>query len=190
MSSSLFQIVAQPKEKRRQDFSILHLIRDSINLIPNGRIQRLRISLMEFLPMCTFIGSADHHINERLAVQLYRNSKPPWVTAWNSPPWVTFNDQIDQFYEACLQNKIENETVRYFYTRKTTVNEFVHFEQSYQKKEEKRIALHFDNTWRSHRKKLHDFYKTAREQNWNSEELKKNRHEFENKFSEYVTINH
>ena len=172
---------------RQQDFSVLHLIKDSIRLIPNGRIERLRISLMEFLPMTKFIGSADHHINERLAVQLYRKSNPPWVTAWDSPPWVSFNNQLDTFYEGCRLNKIENETVRYFYSRKISVNEFPDFENSYQCKEDSRIALHFNNTWKRYARKVREFDKMARKQNWSREQFYKNRRETVNKSNEFVT---
>ena len=173
---------------RQQDYNILILIKNAISSIPNDRIQRLRISLMEFLPMSEIIKSAENHINERLASQLYRNSNRPWVTAWDSPPWVSFNNQLDKFYEECLINKIENETVRYFYSRKTTANEFINFEKSYQSKEEKRIALLYDTTWRRYRKKPKEFNKKARKQNWSGEELYKKRTEAVSRSKEFVTF--
>ena len=149
---------------------------------------------MEFRLMSNIIRSADHHINERLAVELYRNSNTavrelaPFTGTFaidSRPSLVSFNDQLDKFYEDCLLNRIENETVRYFYARKTTVNEFKNFEKSYQKKEESRVEQVDNNTSRSHPNKLYNFYKKSREQNWNKEELSKNRKKFNKKFSEY-----
>ena len=75
--------------------NVLDSIKWSISSTPNGRIQRLRISVMEFKPIKWIIPSADNHINDRLAVQLYRNSNPP-----NSAPWDsrrnTFTNQLPQ----------------------------------------------------------------------------------------------
>lgn len=142
---------------------------------------------MEFLPISELIGSAENHINEQLARQLYRNSNRPWATTWDSPPWVSFNNQLDRFYEECLIDKIENETVRYFYSRKMTVNECIDFEKSYQSKEESRIALLYDNTWRSYRKKVNEFERKARKQNWTEDELFKKRTEAVNRSNEFVT---
>ena len=179
-----------------QTLNVLDSIKESIKSIPNGQIQLLRISLMEIRPMNPLVPSADHHINERLVVQLYQNSNPanlaPWASKWNSfnnqlpQSLVSFNDQLDQFYEACLLNKIKNETVRYFYARKTTPNEFVDFEKRYKSQEEIRVSQHYANSWRRYREKLYEFERMAMHQNWSTEELNKHRKESYQKYYDFL----
>lgn len=148
------------------------MVKKSISLIPNGQIQRLRISLMELFAMNKFIKSEDHHIDEELVAQLYRDSQPTYrysrLTGFK--PWFSFYDQLDDFYEACLLNRIENDSVRYFYARKMTVNECITFKKSYQSKDSRR----YDHTWKKYLKELYRFEETAKKL-WRGEELLKKR---------------
>ena len=87
--------------------SPLELIQES--MIPNDRIKRLRISLMQFLAMGQNFRTEDHYINEQLVNQLYQDTQPIYMKTW-----VSFYEQLDEFYEACLLNKIDYESIRFF----------------------------------------------------------------------------
>ena len=163
------------------------MIKKSIDSIPNGQIQRLKISLMEILALGNIIRSAhsrmirgaDHYINEQLVIQLYQKLA-------DQKGWISFYDQLDEFYEACLNNKIENESVYYFYAPKMTVNECINFMKSYQSQKESRISRHYNYTRRKYQKELYGFNKMAQQKNWSEEELYKNR---KNSYQEFLSSN-
>ena len=136
---------------------------------------------MELFAMNKFIKSEDHHITEELVTQLHRDSQLDVVGirglrrgrerfAVCGEPWFSFYDQLDKFYEACLLNKIQNDTNHYFYARKMTVNECIAFKKSYQSHYSRR----YDHTWRKYQKKLYKFEEDARYL-WKGEELFKRR---------------
>ena len=143
-----------------------------MSLIPNGQIQRIRISLMELFSMNKFIKSEDHHIDEEMVAQLYRDSQPTYRYSrlTGLKPWFSFYDQLDEFYEACLLNRIENDSVRYFYARKMTVNECITFKKTYQS----HYSRSYNHTWRKYQKELFRFEEKARDL-WIGEELLKER---------------
>lgn len=150
------------------------MIKESIRSIPDGQIKKLRISLMENLAMTKIIQSAENRVNQDLVVQLYRGSQSAYRL-----DWVSFYNQLDEFYEACLLNKIENESVRYFHARKMTVNECINSTKSYESKEESRILRHQNYTLKQYRKKLKktESNKLDLDPNWTREDLLKDQNE-------------
>ena len=144
-----------------EPLSALDMVKESMSLIPNGQIQQLRISLMNFQAYNP-VTNRDHHIDEQLAVRLYRNSQ-----STDMEPWVSYYDHLDEFYEACLLNKIENEKVRFFHARKMTVNECINFKKLYQFQDKSR---RLNNSWKQYCKKLHGLepsHRDQRRQQWN-----------------------
>ena len=117
------------------------------------------MNFQAYIPMKKKSRIEDRHIDEQLAVQLYRDSKSTYME-----PWVSYYEQLDEFYEACLLNKIENERVRFFHARKMTVNECINFEKSYQSQEDSRMSRRQNHSWKQYCKKLHGLEPSHRKQ--------------------------
>ena len=120
------------------------------------------------------IKSANSHINERETRRLYQD---PYGDRWTHHRWSSFNDQLDQFYDQCLQNKFGPFNVHYFLAQRLTVKESTAFEKKFQYQEDARYIKRHKKAEKHYQKKLHEFEKKARKHKWTKAICEKRRKE-------------
>ena len=146
----------------------------------NDRVEILILHFLELRPTETLIQSAQFHINEQETRRLYKASCDDRL---KHRPWFSFNDQLDQFYEQCLQNKFGPWNIHYFLAKRSTEKEFIVFERKFRRKENLQFQKSFKKAKKNYQKKLDKFDKKVSEQTWSEPILKSKQNEFLNRTS-------
>ena len=88
--------------------------------------------------------------------------------------WFTFNDQLDQFYEQCLQNnKCGPWIVRYFLAQRLTEDESIAFEKEFKRKEDFLYSKRSKKAKIKYEKTLREFDDMASKRIWSDQIMRK-----------------
>ena len=111
-------------------------------LVPFSKIKTIRFSFMEFGPSKSIVVSAGNRINigevKRLYARKLNHSR--LIAYYYRYPRISFNDQLDLFYEKCGANNDCRECIGFFHTKLTFREEQEKFCEQYISTEETRLS--------------------------------------------------
>ena len=133
-------------------------------------VERLSLHFLELRSTEPLIRSASHHINENEARRLYKAS---FDDRLKYRPWFSINDQLDQFYEQCLQNKFRPWNVHYFLAQRLTEQESIVSKAEFKRKKDLLFSKRYKKAKKKNEAKLRKFDEMASKRIWNDQILRK-----------------
>ena len=121
------------------------MIRQSLKYIQIDQVDLLRISLIEFRPSRKIMVSAQNQISKSEVKRLYHQKR--YIK-------ISFNDQLDSFYEKCLLEDVGTEIVHFFQTEKLKSEQSSSFADQFFKNEQERYRKRAENSKQKFHKEL------------------------------------
>lgn len=129
VTSDFIQIRVAKKTKAKFELNIKFVIRHSLKYIRIDQVEFLRISFLEFRPSRKIMVSAQNQISKSEVKRLYHQKR--YIK-------ISFNDQLDSFYEKCLLKEVGTGMVHFFHTEKLKSDQSSSFADEFFKNEKER----------------------------------------------------
>ena len=126
------------------------MIRHSLKYIRIDQVELLRISFLEFRPSRKIMVSAKNQISKSEVKRLYHQKR--YIK-------ISFNDQLDSFYEKCLLEDVGTEIVHFFQTEKLKSDQSSSFADQFFKNEQERYRKRAENS----KRKFHEGLKEIKQ---------------------------
>ena len=130
------KLYRNPRKSNRDSYVELNqIIRDCLFKVDKNKVASLRVTVMEFRVKRRIRPSIGVKISSMDVGDLYKKQHQSLMS---------FNNDLDLFYEQCLHKKVPNEVVQFFHAQQLTAEEF----QSFQCRCEESIHKRFSTSHR------------------------------------------
>ena len=119
------------KSNRDSYVELNRIIRDCSLKVNKKNVTSLRVTVMEFRVSGKIRPSVGVKISSMDVANLYKKQHKSLMS---------FNNDLDHFYEQCLRKKVQNEVVQFFHAQKLTEDEFQSFQCRFEDSIDRRFS--------------------------------------------------
>ena len=134
-------------QQSKQDsmVSLIEVIEDCLNFLSSSMFSKLRISFMEMRVGRSTRPSRGRKLSLHDVEEFYKISNEQIMS---------FNNQLDLYYEECLSEQVRNTVVRFFHAQQLEFDNFQIFQSNFIRSKNKQLAGKHRNNYRTYIRKL------------------------------------